>query len=163
VQVRITPVPITKLEKELKFPPLIVYFSDHAARLEELRKRPLSGVHLNPQIAGAWRWSADDILLFEPTEDWPAEQKFAVIFDRNFFSHHVLLEPSRCLPAQFAHCASGARGLVEIKARQGRPRFTERRGNASKCRRKAAHPLGGDVLSSGIGQKHDCAQQENRS
>ena len=95
VQVTIAPVPITKLEKELKFPPLIVHFSDHAARLEDLQKRSLSGVHLNPQIAGAWRWSADDILLFEPTEDWPAEKKFAVIFDKNFFPHHVRLEQLR--------------------------------------------------------------------
>src|SRR5437868_5518068 len=95
VQVTIAPVPITKLEKELKFPPLMVYFSDHAARLEDLRKWPLSGVHLNPQIAGAWRWSADDILLFEPKEDWPAERKFAVIFDRNFFPHHIRLERLR--------------------------------------------------------------------
>jgi uncharacterized protein YfaS (alpha-2-macroglobulin family) len=95
VQVTIAPVPITKLEKELKFPPLIVHFSDHAARLEDLQKRSLSGVHLNPQIGGAWRWSADDILLFEPTEDWPAEQKFSVIFDRNFFPHHVRLERLR--------------------------------------------------------------------
>jgi len=95
VQVTIAPVPITKLEKELKFPPLIVHFSDHAARLEDLQKRSLSGVHLNPQIAGAWRWSADDILLFEPTEDWPAEKKFAVIFHKNFFPHHVRLEQLR--------------------------------------------------------------------
>ncbi len=95
VQVKIAPVPVTKLEKELKFPPLIVYFSDHAARLEDLRKRPLSGVHLNPQIAGTWRWSADDILLFEPKEDWSAEQRFTVVFDRNFFPHHVRLERLR--------------------------------------------------------------------
>src|SRR5438105_13997616 len=95
VRVTIARLPVTKLQKEPKFPPLIVYFSDHAARLEDLRKRPLSGVHLNPQIAGAWRWSADDILLFEPTEDWPAEQKFTIIFDRNFFPHHIRLERLR--------------------------------------------------------------------
>jgi alpha-2-macroglobulin len=95
IQVKIAPVPVTKLEKELKFPPLFVYFTDHAARLEDLQKRALSGVHLNPQIAGAWRWSADDILLFEPKEDWPAEQKFTVVFDRNFFPHHVRLERLR--------------------------------------------------------------------
>jgi len=95
VQATIAPVSITKLEKELKFPPLNVYFSDHAARLEDLQKRSLSGVHLNPHIAGTWRWSADDILLFEPKEDWPAERKFVVIFDRNFFPHHVRLERLR--------------------------------------------------------------------
>jgi hypothetical protein len=67
VQVTIAPVPITKLEKELKFPPLIVHFSDHAARLEDLQKRSLSGVHLNPKIAGARRWSADDMVLFDAT------------------------------------------------------------------------------------------------
>jgi len=95
VRATIAQLPVTKLQKELKFPPLIVYFSDHAARLEDLQKRSLSGVHLNPQIAGAWRWSADDILLFEPTEDWPAEKKFSVTFDKSFFPSHVRLERSR--------------------------------------------------------------------
>ena len=95
VRATIAQLPVTKLQKELKFPPLIVYFSDHAARLEDLQKRSLSGVHLNPQIAGAWRWSADDILLFEPAEDWPAEKKFSVTFDKSFFPSHVRLERSR--------------------------------------------------------------------
>ena len=95
VRATIAQLPVTKLQKELKFPPLIVYFSDHAARLEDLQKRSLSGVYLDPQMAGTWRWSADDILLFEPTEDWPAEKKFSVTFGKGFFPSHVHLERLR--------------------------------------------------------------------
>jgi uncharacterized protein YfaS (alpha-2-macroglobulin family) len=95
VRATIAQLPVTKLQKELKFPPLTVYFSDHAARLEDLQKRSLNSVHLNPPIAGAWRWSADDILFFEPTEDWPAQKKFSVTFDKNFFPLHVRLERLR--------------------------------------------------------------------
>src|SRR5262245_40548961 len=45
---------ITKLEKELKYPPLVIRFSEPAARLEDLKKPSLSGVSLEPTITGAW-------------------------------------------------------------------------------------------------------------
>ncbi|PZR74982.1 MAG: hypothetical protein DLM52_08505, partial [Chthoniobacterales bacterium] len=92
VHVTITAPPVMKLEKELKFPLLVVYFSEPAARLDDLSKRAITGVRLDPQIRGAWRWSKDDTLFFEPAENWPAEQKFRVSFERSFFPRHVLME-----------------------------------------------------------------------
>src|ERR1700722_7194517 len=92
VSVTIAPVEITKLEKELKFPRLVVYFSESAARLEDLKKPSVQGVQLQPHLNGAWRWLQADILVFEPTEDWPADQKFRVAFDPKFFPPHVLME-----------------------------------------------------------------------
>src|SRR5215468_846946 len=44
VSARIVPVEVTKLEKELKLPRLVVYFSESAARLEDLKKANLQGV-----------------------------------------------------------------------------------------------------------------------
>ncbi|HKS31856.1 MAG TPA: alpha-2-macroglobulin [Chthoniobacterales bacterium] len=95
VHVNIRPIPVTKLEKELKFPALVVHFSDHAARLEDLKKPLLDGIRLTPQIAGAWRWSADDTLLFEPKEDWPAGTKFTIDFEKKLFPQRVRLERLR--------------------------------------------------------------------
>src|SRR5439155_24919 len=92
VSAKIVPIEVTKLEKELKFPRLVVYFSESAARLEELKKPSVRGVRLEPRLNGAWHWAQADILVFEPREDWPADQKFRVIFDRNFFPRHVLME-----------------------------------------------------------------------
>src|SRR5207237_10581148 len=83
---------VTKLEKELKFPQLNVHFSQAAARLEDLKKPSVQGVRIEPAIAGAWHWGFDDMLVFVPTEDWPADQKFRVIFDKKLFSRHVLME-----------------------------------------------------------------------
>ncbi len=92
VSAKIVPLEVTKLEKELKFPRLRIYFSESAARLEDLKKPSVQGVRLEPHLNGAWRWVQADILVFEPTEDWPADQKFRVIFDRNFFPRHVSME-----------------------------------------------------------------------
>ena len=92
VSAKIVPVEVTKLEKELKFPRLVVYFSESAARLEDLKKPSVQGVRLEPHLEGAWHWAQADILVFEPSEDWPADQKFRVIFDKNFFPRHVLME-----------------------------------------------------------------------
>src|SRR5207249_5947381 len=92
VSVKIIPVEVTKLQKELKFPRLLVYFSESAARLEDLKKPSLQRVRLEPHLNDAWRWIQPDILVFEPSEDWPADQKFRVIVEKNFFPRHVLKE-----------------------------------------------------------------------
>src|SRR4029077_15884765 len=92
VSAKIVPIEVTKLEKELKFPRLVVYFSESAARLEDLKKPSVQGVRLEPHLDGGWHWAQADILVFEPSEDWPADQKFRVIFDKNFFPRHVLME-----------------------------------------------------------------------
>ena len=92
VTVKITPVEVTKLEKDLKFPRLVVNFSESAARLDDLKKPSVQGIELQPHLNGAWHWIKDDILVFEPTEDWPADQKFRVTFDKKFFPSHVRME-----------------------------------------------------------------------
>jgi uncharacterized protein YfaS (alpha-2-macroglobulin family) len=84
--------PITKLEKDLKYPPLSIVFSEPAARLEDLKKKSLPGIQLEPKIAGVWSWNSDKELVFRPTEDWPADKKFRVIFDKKFFPRHILME-----------------------------------------------------------------------
>src|SRR5215216_3530780 len=92
VTVKIDPIPVTKLEKDLTFPTLDVRFSEPAARLEDLKKTPVSGVRLEPSFAGRWLWATDKHLFFKPTEDWPADQKFKIVFDKKFFPPHVFLE-----------------------------------------------------------------------
>ncbi|MEY2537397.1 MAG: alpha-2-macroglobulin [Verrucomicrobiota bacterium] len=91
VSVKIVPIEVTKLAKELKFPHLVIYFSEPAARLEDLKK-PVQGARLEPHMNGGWRWINSEILVFEPTEDWPADQKFRIVFEKNLFPRHVLME-----------------------------------------------------------------------
>jgi uncharacterized protein YfaS (alpha-2-macroglobulin family) len=92
VSAKIAPIEVTKLEKELKFPRLTIHFSESAARLEDLRKPSVQGVRLEPHLNGAWHWTQPDTLVFEPTEDWPADQKLRVLFERSFFPRHIVME-----------------------------------------------------------------------
>ena len=92
VKVMIEAVPVTKLEKDLKFPTLDIRFSDSAARLEDKDKTGLQGVRLDPPLPGKWMWAGDKHLFFQPTDDWPADKKFKVIFDKKFFPPHIVLE-----------------------------------------------------------------------
>src|SRR6266699_2054601 len=92
VKVMIEAVPVTKLEKDLKFPTLDIRFSDSAARLEDKDKTALQGVRLDPPLPGKWMWAGDKHLFFQPTDDWPADKKFKVIFDKKFFPPHIVLE-----------------------------------------------------------------------
>ncbi len=92
VTVSVGSIPVTKLEKELTFPPLTITFSASVAKLEDLKKPTLANVRLDPAITGNWYWSNDHTLIFRPTEDWPADKTIHVVFDRNFFPSPVRLE-----------------------------------------------------------------------
>ena len=92
VTARVAPIPVTPLEKELKFPPLAIEFSESAARLEDLKNPTLQHVRLDPATAGAWKWIDDRKLSFAPAQDWPAEKKFRIIFDKEFFPPHVRMD-----------------------------------------------------------------------
>ena len=86
------PIPVTKLEKKLKPAPLLVRFSGSVARLEQINKVVTSGVHLDPATEGEWKWTTDSQLTFRPKHDWPAEQKYRVTFEKDFFPKRILLE-----------------------------------------------------------------------
>jgi hypothetical protein len=86
------PIPVTKLEKDLKPAPLHIRFSASVARLEQIGKEVSSGVHLEPAAEGKWSWTSDAQLTFKPKHDWPAEQKYRVTFEQNFFPKRILLE-----------------------------------------------------------------------
>jgi uncharacterized protein YfaS (alpha-2-macroglobulin family) len=92
VSVRVQPIPVTELKKDLTFPRLVIYFGESAARLEDLHKPSLQGVRLEPGVSGAWHWAAGDILVFQPLEDWPAAKKFRIVFEKKLFPRHVLME-----------------------------------------------------------------------
>jgi alpha-2-macroglobulin len=92
VSATVASIPITPLEKELKFPPLSIEFSEPAARLEDLKNPSLPHVRLDPATPGTWKWSNDRKLVFAPAQDWPADRKFRVVFDKELFPSHVRMD-----------------------------------------------------------------------
>ncbi|MGI8820959.1 MAG: alpha-2-macroglobulin [Chthoniobacterales bacterium] len=92
VSASVSSISVTPLEKELKFPPLTVTFSEPAARLEDLRKPKLDRVRLEPSQPGDWKWIDDRKLVFEPSEDWPADRKFQIVFAKELFAPQVRME-----------------------------------------------------------------------
>ncbi|MEN3370301.1 MAG: alpha-2-macroglobulin [Verrucomicrobiota bacterium] len=85
-------IPVTPFDKELKFPPLTIDFSESAARLEDLKNPALPRVRLDPATAGTWKWNNDRKLVFTPAQDWPADRKFRIIFDKELFPSHVRMD-----------------------------------------------------------------------
>ena len=92
VYATVAPIPVTPLEKELKFPPLSIEFSESAARLDDLKSAALQHVRLDPALAGIWKWTNDRKLAFAPAQDWPADRKFRIIFDKDLFPSHVRMD-----------------------------------------------------------------------
>jgi len=92
VSAQVAAIPVTPLEKELKFPPLSIEFSDPAARLEDLKNPALQHVRLEPTMPGTWKWINDHKLVFAPTQDWPADRKFRIILEKDLFPSHVRMD-----------------------------------------------------------------------
>jgi len=62
------------------------------AKLELLDKEITSGITINPDVAGVWRWSEEDRLKFQPKKDWPAGTSYTVSFDTSIFKPDILLQ-----------------------------------------------------------------------
>ena len=92
VSAQVAPLPVTPLEKELKFPPLSIEFTESAARLEDLKNPALQHVRLDPAMPGTWKWTNDRKLAFTPAQDWPADNKYRIIFDKRLFPSHVRMD-----------------------------------------------------------------------
>lgn len=98
---------VTPMEKELKPRPIYIRFGGSVARLDQMTKPTLQavasgshatpapavrGIQMDPPANGAWHWASDRLLVFEPKQDWPADQKYRITLDRSLFPSHVLLE-----------------------------------------------------------------------
>jgi uncharacterized protein YfaS (alpha-2-macroglobulin family) len=92
VSAQVAPIPVTALEKELRFPPLSIEFTESAARLEDLKNPALQHVRLDPALPGTWKWANDRKLAFTPAQDWPADRKYRIIFDKHLFPSHVRMD-----------------------------------------------------------------------
>jgi uncharacterized repeat protein (TIGR01451 family) len=71
---------------------LTLTFERSVARLESIGKEVTRGIKLTPPMPGKWTWSGGSQLVFEPTQDWPANKTFALHLDRSLFSSHIRLE-----------------------------------------------------------------------
>lgn len=50
------------------------------------------GIEITPEIAGVWSWTKDSQLVFMPSEDWPAGQKYTLHFAKDFFTPNAPME-----------------------------------------------------------------------
>lgn len=76
--------------------PLVVTFTESAARLEQMQKAVTRGITISPSIAGVWFWTSDRELRFTPRDDWPVDGSFEVRLARNgLFGDGVVLEDYR--------------------------------------------------------------------
>ncbi|GHB58975.1 alpha-2-macroglobulin [Psychrosphaera saromensis] len=82
----------------IKFSPTVSRDSNNeevsrsVAKLELLDKEITSGITINPEVAGVWRWSEEDRLKFQPKQDWPAGTSYTVSFDTSIFKPDILLQ-----------------------------------------------------------------------
>ena len=60
--------------------PLLVHFAGSVAPIERVGKDAADGVSIQPALVGHWKWSSDRELAFQPDEDWPIAQHYAVAF-----------------------------------------------------------------------------------
>jgi uncharacterized repeat protein (TIGR01451 family) len=71
---------------------LTLTFDSSVAKLESIGKVVTPQVDLYPKMKGKWSWTDGSTLVFEPTENWPADTKFQVRLAPELFSKHARIE-----------------------------------------------------------------------
>ncbi|MCL1979920.1 MAG: MG2 domain-containing protein, partial [Proteobacteria bacterium] len=73
--------------------PLRVVFAESVAPLALVGKPVVTGLRMEPALAGTWRWSDDGRTLeFKPEGDWPVGQAYSLSFaQEDFFRPGILL------------------------------------------------------------------------
>ncbi len=75
--------------------PLSVKFSQSAALLDQIGKKVVRGVELQPALPGTWTWLRDRELTFQPETDWPAGKEYTVRLQSSLFPAQVKLNTYR--------------------------------------------------------------------
>ncbi|KTD11050.1 hypothetical protein Lgra_2016 [Legionella gratiana] len=68
------------------------FINQSVAPLSQIGKTVTRGIEMTPNIPGTWTWNTDSQLVFTPSEDWPAGQKFTIHFASDFFTKNANLE-----------------------------------------------------------------------
>ena len=82
----------TPLEKDAKPVPLKINFKGSAAKLSDIGKIVKSGVRIEPELPGEWKWESEDTLVFTIEGDWSVAQEHTVVLEKKLFPKHVKLE-----------------------------------------------------------------------
>ncbi|HSX90850.1 MAG TPA: alpha-2-macroglobulin [Pseudomonas sp.] len=61
---------------------LRINFSESAAPLEAIEQKVERGIAIEPELQGNWHWASDRRLVFTPANDWPIDQTYRVIMDK---------------------------------------------------------------------------------
>ncbi|MGL5743356.1 MAG: alpha-2-macroglobulin [Legionella sp.] len=69
-----------------------VFVNQSVAPLSQIGKTITNGIEMTPNMPGTWIWNTDSQLVFTPSEDWPAGQKFTLHFASNFFASTAKME-----------------------------------------------------------------------
>ncbi len=72
--------------------PLVIEFGGSAAKLDEIGRRIMDGITIEPDVAGVWFWETERRIVFTPGQEWPIGAEFRVAMDRDLFPDHVLLD-----------------------------------------------------------------------
>jgi len=65
------------------------------APLSLIGKTITQGIEISPHMKGSWVWNSDSQLMFTPSEDWPAGQKYTIKCASDFFAKQVNLDSHR--------------------------------------------------------------------
>lgn len=62
------------------------FTTQSVAPINLIGKTVTEGIEISPKMSGEWSWNSDSQLIFVPSEDWPANQKYTIHFSKEFFT-----------------------------------------------------------------------------
>jgi uncharacterized protein YfaS (alpha-2-macroglobulin family) len=79
------------LKNQEVIPPMYINFHGSVSKIEDVHKEISSGISIDPEIKGVWKWSADNKISFHPIEHWIPGIDYSISMDRELFPKHIKL------------------------------------------------------------------------
>ncbi len=72
--------------------PFSLFFDGSAAPSDMVGKEVTSGIAIEPDIPGVWKWEEDNRLSFQPSRAWEIGKRYRITMQKTVFPEHVKVE-----------------------------------------------------------------------
>ncbi|NOQ28171.1 MAG: hypothetical protein GQ564_22645 [Bacteroidales bacterium] len=79
------------LKKQEIVPPIHINFRGSVSKIEDVQSEITSGISIDPEIEGIWKWSADNKISFHPYVQWTTGTEYTINMDTELFPDHIKL------------------------------------------------------------------------
>ena len=80
------------LENQERVSPIYIQFKGSVSKIEDVHNEISTGIEIDPEIKGVWKWAKDNTISFTPLEQWIPGTEYTINMESDLFSEHIKLD-----------------------------------------------------------------------